>query len=271
MQAKRRRSVSGPRLHASSVVAAALAAALAVLGAAPVVAQQGASDRPISAIDWLNGLDSLAALPQAGTEFGLGTGSPTEGLPIAEAPTAQSALAPEVTTSTLDETRAGGVGLLPQSVTGLPGSLWQGSDAQVLSRKIEALDVDRLPSMQSLLYSLLLAEADPPTSEGDAPSLLLARIDKLLDLGAVNPALALVERAGPARHPAIFARWFDMALLAGTEAEACRQLIETPDLSPGYDAQIFCQASLGDWSGAALTFNNVRALGCCPPPPRGCC
>ncbi|WP_239520959.1 hypothetical protein [Pseudooceanicola aestuarii] len=267
-----------------------LTLALSTLSGAAVAQETG--ERPISAIDWLN-RDVLPA-PHAAPRAGIGSttglngvarpgADPTFGLdldgaalqttgrfaPPGEPPVASTAQRPEVRTSTLDETRAGGVGLLPQAVTGLPLTLWSASEAEILSRRIGGLDVAGLPAMQSLLYSLLLAEADPPRGEGRDPVLLQARVDKLYELGAVDPALALLARAGPDRHEALFARWFDLSLLAGTEDEACTRLIAAPDLSPGYAEHIFCLARTGDWETAALTFGSVSALGLLDPSTEG--
>ena len=50
--------------------------------------------------------------------------------------------------------------------------------------------------------------------------LLLARIDKLLDIGALDQAAGAARRGGP-EEPELFRRAFDVALLTGTEDRAC--------------------------------------------------
>ena len=127
----------------------------------------GEATAPMSAIDWLDAL-TQAGIARPGAE---GAAPFDDSGDIAE-----SALTPEVRTLTLSASDAGAVGLLPASVTGLPTSLWEGADTAALIRRIERLEVDRLPAMQSLLYTLLLAEADPPEAGGpqteDDPLLL---------------------------------------------------------------------------------------------------
>jgi hypothetical protein len=114
--------------------------------------------------------------------------------------------------------------------------------------------------MQSLLYTLLLAEAEPPRDAGDQAVFLQARIDTLMGMGAVEPALAMLEPLAT-RHPALFTRWFDLTLLTGQEDRACATMTETPALAPGWAARVYCTARIGDWQTAALTFATARSLG----------
>ena len=206
--------------------------------------------RPISAIDWLDALNRA-------------------GIPVAEPDVATTALAPEVRTVALGASNAGAVGLLPASVTGLPVTLWQGSETDALLRRIKALDVTGLPAMQALFFSLLLAEADPPEEAARDPEaedpLLLARIDKLTEIGAVDPALALIERAGQTRSPALFSRWFDLSLLAGIETQPCRRVASDPEIAPSQSVRIFCLARNRDWETAALLLETASALGTLEP------
>ena len=230
-------------------LALALLAGPTVVG--PILAGPVAAQAPISAIDWLS-----QSLPTAVMR-------PVE--PVVEPPVARGASRPDVEVTPLNQVDTASVGLLGSAVTGFPETLWAGSRESVLAGLMGRLDVDRLPAMQSLLYTLLLAEADPAADHGSAPVLLVARIDKLAELGAVEPALALIERAGPERYPEVFNRYFDLSLLAGTEDDACARMDARPDLAPGYDARIYCLARRGDWRAAALTFSTVRALNVLPP------
>jgi len=106
----------------------------------------------------------------------------------------------------------------------------------------------------------MLAEADPPLGAGPDGALFVARVDKLLDLGALEQAKSLIEAAEPDTAP-LFRRWFDVALLTGTEDAACSVVKSTPSIAPTYSARIFCLARNGDWNAAALTLNTHRALG----------
>lgn len=207
----------------------------------PVAAQE-----PLSAIDWLR-----RNPPQA---------SPYRYPPVAEPPVSAGIHAPEVTVTPLDASPVA-LGLVPATVTGLPATLWQGSSTPDLVRLIARAPVSHSPAMQSVLYTLLLAEALPPEDSRDSPELSLATIDRLLDLGAVEPAQALARKLGPTRGPELFRRWFDTALLTGTEDIACATLSARPDLAPDYAARIYCSARRGDWPAAALMLDTAATLG----------
>lgn len=206
-----------------------------------------AQDGPMSAIDWLSdSLDEPASL-------GAGEQPVTGGASIAP-----------VTVAPLDENqgpRPDAIGLLAPHVTGLPADLWAGSEGATIARLIRDEQAGMLPAARALLMKILLAETNPPRStDPDGDEVFLARIDKLLELGALDQAHALLRRAGPASVE-VTRRWFDAALLIGEENEVCAAMEAVPDLSPTYPARIFCLARAGDWSGAVLLMGNGRALG----------
>lgn len=167
---------------------------------------------------------------------------------------------PPIIVTPLDRPSKDPVGLLPANVTGLPRSIWSASDEATLVTLVRAERVETLPAIQDFLRVLMLAEADPPLGAGPDGALFLARVDKLLDLGAIEPAKSLIEQAEPDTAP-LFRRWFDVALLTGTEDDACDVIKEAPSVAPTYPARIFCLARNGDWNTAALTLNTHRVLG----------
>ncbi len=217
--------------------------------AGPVSAQDGGG-APLSAIDWLS--DSVIAVPA--TAPGAAPGLPSED------PVADSATVPEITVTPLDLPSPDRVGLLPPSRTGLPADLWSGSVEADLVTLVRAERVETLPAIQRLIVTLMLAEAEPPAGAGPEGRLFLARIDKLLDLGALDPALELLRAANPST-PELFRRYFDVALLTGAEDAACRLMRLKPEVAPTLQARIFCLARSGDWPAAALTLNTAVALG----------
>ncbi len=219
-----------------------------LLGVALVLPNIGVAQQPLSAIEWLNNPVPVTSriVPKSRT------GAP-------EPAVVESAVIPEVTVTPLEEAGRDAVGLLPASVTGLPGSIWQSSKNQELVEALHSQDVLGLPAMQSLLYTLLLAEAEPPWDAGPGHRMLKARIAKLLELGAVEPALALMERAGP-ENGQLFPLWFDLTLLSGTEESACAALNKKPYLTGDTASRIFCAARGGDWNAAALMLDSARAL-----------
>lgn len=215
--------------------------------ALPDSARPGSVQVPLSVIDWLDQAAPVQ-LPD---------------IVLLEPPVADTVLSPDIEVSPL-EALTPPVGLVPGTVTGLPVDLWRGSDTDRLTRLITNAPVRGSPAMRTLLFTLLLSEARGPSDPQAADALLLARIDRLMDLGAVDPALAMAELAGPAHTPALFQRWFDAALLTGAEDRACAVLRQAPHLSPDYAAQIFCHARQGDWQTAALTLEAAHALALLP-------
>lgn len=220
------------------------------LGAYVLAGGAALAEPPLSAIDWLS--DSVSEAPVAAPP---------------SAPPAEAAPAP-ITVRPIGAPSLDAVGLLPASVTGLPQDLWGRSEIDRLAALIRAERVETLPSVQALLYTLLLAELDAPAPTGDAQDaprsdgvLLLARLDKLLELGALDQAQALLERAGPTAAPELFRRWFDVSLLTGHEDRACAAMRATPDIAPTFPARVFCLARGGDWNAAALTLETGRVLG----------
>jgi hypothetical protein len=210
------------------------------LTGAQTFAQETPQFEPLSAIEWL----SRSVEPVLPTE----------------APVTDNAQTPDVSVTTLGRPSKDAIGLLPADVTGLRRDLWAVSDEGTLVDLVHAERIDTLPALQDFLKMLMLAEADAPRGAGPDGALFLARVDKLLDLGALEPAKSLIEQAAP-DTPALFRRWFDVALLTGTEDEACEVMRDTPSIAPTYSARIFCLARNGDWSAAALTLNTHRILG----------
>ena len=207
-----------------------------MLFAANIVAAQD----PLSSIDW------LSAEPVANTA------------PV-EAPVTDSAIPPEISVMPLDRQSKDPVGLLPSDVTGLPRNIWSASSEETL---VELVSLDRresLPAIREFIKVLMLAEADPPLGAGAEGALFLARVDKLVELGAVEQAKSLVELASP-DTPAVFQRWFDASLLMGTEDAACAVMNDMPNLAPNYMARVFCLARGGEWGLAVLSLNTHRVL-----------
>lgn len=222
------------------------AAALLLLGhATPLFATD-----PLSAIEWLEKRPKQVVVPFTPLN-----------LPetIDEPPVAGSITTPEVTVTALGAPVRAAAGLLPSTVTGLPRNLWRDSETETVSALLKALNVEGKPALQSLLYTLLLAEADPPHDTRSA-DFMRARVQKLLALGALDPASALLDRADPA-HIDLFDLYFDAALLNADAHQPCKALSIDPSLSRDLAQRIFCDAQSQKWDNAALTLATADAIG----------
>jgi len=114
-----------------------------------------AQDEPLSAIDWLNSETAVTvAQPRAATP--------------GEPPVSDGVDVPDVDVMPLDTAIPDAVGLLPQSTTGLPPSLWQESRASRIMTRLKRLPDRPLPATQALYYTLVLAEAEPPADHQPA-------------------------------------------------------------------------------------------------------
>ncbi len=198
------------------------------------------SEKPLSVIDWL---DQQATTPAV----------------VQEPPIKTTDEAPVVVVTTLDEPSTRVIGLVPSSVTGLPKELWASSDAPTLVEKLEKIALPRLPAAQSLLFSLILGEALPPTNDQGAFD--LARVDALIRMGALEPALALLELAGPDQTVAHFERYRDLQLISGDAEQMCARLFVNPRLTRDPGLEVYCRARSGDYETAVLLFGTSDALG----------
>ncbi len=205
------------------------------------------AEEPLSAIDWLS--QSVATAP------------PIPEVVVEPAVTTGSALPAEVSVRVLGGPLSDGVGLLPAQVTGLPRNLWGLGRTDAIIAALFAENLEGLPALQGMLITLLLAEADPPADAGPNGRLLVARLDRLLSIGALEQAEALLEAADATTSPELFRRSFDVALLTGAEDAVCEAMRANPGLAPTFPARIFCLARSGDWNAAALTLRTAQALG----------
>lgn len=241
------------------------------LAAVPAFAEK----RPLSAIDWLS--QSVKAPAKKGTVAPApvqpqapahNTANPVKNGSQANLPATPGEVAvssgavPEVVATTvLGGPSLDSVGLLPPDVTGFPHDLWGIGHSAEIAAAMAGVGQDVVPALQSLLMTLLLAEAEAPADSDGSGALLIARIDKLLTIGALDQAQALIDVAGPAASADLFRRNFDVALLTGEEDRACEVLKTSPDLAPTLTARVFCLARAGDWNAAALTLRTAQVLG----------
>ncbi|MEM6941734.1 MAG: hypothetical protein AAF943_12225 [Pseudomonadota bacterium] len=221
-------------------------------GAGAKTAADGPDQPPLSVIDWLEARPDL-----------------TNPAAAQEPPITNTAAVPDVAVQPLDGQALRVVGLVPARVTGLPDTLWRGSQTETLVELLADLPDLTLPAAQSLLYTLLLTEALPPLHKtGEEDDLVLARVSKLQQRGALDPALALIEQADVRRSSRHFDLWMQISLLKGTEDRACDILQQEPHLTSDYSLRSFCAVRSRAWEDAALTFASAQALDLLTPTKR---
>lgn len=243
----------GPLSHFLAAATTALKIAATTALALPA----GAAE-PRSAIPWLS--ESVervtAATPPEPPALGLPfSRTAPEGLP-ATSPLGGGA----ITVTPLPQISRDAIGLLPPDATGFTRRLWGSQTAAEVRDAILAAPGTGVPETQALFQRILLAEADAPRGSGTEKGVLVARLDRLLEIGALEKAEALVLAAGP-DTPELFRRWFDTGLLLGRAAEPCAALRQNPALSPTLPARVFCLARGGDWNAAEITLTLGEELG----------
>lgn len=246
--------MSAARPPARAALAARVLAALVLTGPAALADPRP----PLSASDWLSG-----TIEEPANRSGWRPGDPVprDAVDSRNPDLAESGSVQPVGVTRLGQGNPDGKGTVSPRTAGLPADLWGGSDTATLAELVREQD-PQLPALRRLLRRVLAAQLDPPavTAPGTEGALFLARVDKLLDMGATGAAQELLLAAGPGDHQR-FRRLFDIALLSGDEARACQIMDETPGIAPSFAARIFCLALGGDWAAAALVYTGADMLG----------
>ncbi|MEE2997529.1 MAG: hypothetical protein VX700_10350 [Pseudomonadota bacterium] len=148
-------------------------------------------------------------------------------------------------------------GLLSENQGGFAPNLWRGTDWAV----VKAL-IPRIPSgsssavLRSLAVRLLTSRAAVPANKPADASFISLRVDRLLAMGRVGQALALLKVAGNERLDENLARTrIESLFFNNNNAGACKAAQVYRDKYPGLywaQTQAFCLALSGDHPRAAL-------------------
>ena len=150
-------------------------------------------------------------------------------------------------------------GVLSHRISGFPADLWSSSESRTIQDLIGQLNSNMVSAAIDLAVQLLIAESNPPADSTGGTELFLSRIDRLIALGALEPAQAMLDIL-PHDDPELFARRFDIALLMGRERNLCREMRDRPAYAPSIEALIFCLARIGEWRQAAVIFAAQNAI-----------
>ncbi len=207
-----------------------------------LLASSLAAQSPLSAIDWLS---------KANSKFQKG---------ILEIKNVDLEKTNDIQVSTLNSNDYQAIGLLPIYVTGIPTTIWRNSSFDDLEYSFKTMPTFSYSPIQELVYSLLLAEARPPLNEPSRYAFLEARLDKLLNYGAVDPAIALIERASPVPERMI-PQLFDISLLSNNNFPICDPVFQNTENRDLQAELIYCYARKGDWLTAHLILKTEEVLG----------
>ena len=207
-----------------------------------LIASSLAAQSPLSAIDWLSKENSKFQKS------------------ILELKNESADNTNDIQVSTLNSNQYQSIGLLPIYVTGIPTTIWRNSSFDDLEYLFRTMPTFRYAPIQELMYSLLLAEARPPLNEPARYAFLEARLKKLLNYGAVDPAVALIERASPVPERMI-PLLFDISLLSSNNFPACDPIFQNTKNKDLQAELIYCYARKGDWLTAHLILKTEEVLG----------
>lgn len=152
---------------------------------------------------------------------------------------------------------ASAIGLLDERNGGLGLRMWAASDLGLIKQLLAKLPMGTgSPSMQSLSRRLLLTTAELPGPEGEGPSLLALRLDRLAAGGQLAEINELMKRVPEAAgDPALMRTRLDALWLAGETTEACGLSLNlvTGSTDPLWQkAAAFCHALEGEPARAEL-------------------
>ena len=156
------------------------------------------------------------------------------------------------------------IGLSGPAEGGFGRALWQGSDPQLVGQLLADLPVvTRVPPLRRLAQRLLVSGA--PVNGREPGHLLALRIERLVAMGDLQAAQALVERLPPAAADSVLARRAaEVGLLLGDRAAACRladSLAPTTGAEFWAEIAVYCHLVNDDRGGARLALDLMREAG----------
>jgi hypothetical protein len=157
------------------------------------------------------------------------------------------------------------IGLAGPAEGGFDQSLWTGSDGELILTLLRRLPVaTRNPPLRALARRLLMTGA-PVQGLAEPGSVLGARAERLLAMGDLEGASALLDRVPATNEDSQIARLVvQAALLRGDPETACSR---AADIAPTSDAAfwakvtIYCRLVDGDQEGASLGLALLRDQG----------
>ncbi len=213
------------------------------LAIAALLAGAARAEPPKSAIDWLS--ESLLQPPKFVISPPGRTGHGLDAV---------------ITSMPLEMVSRDAAGILPPEITGFPRAIWGDLPSDEITRLLQAMGPSAVPEVASLFKQMLLAQSDPPQDAGPEGTVLLARIDTLFAMGALDEAETLILLAGVS-EPEIFRRWFEIGLVGQRTNAPCAALMARPSLSDDVATRTICLARSGDWNAAAITVSLAESLG----------
>ncbi|MEO0344394.1 MAG: hypothetical protein AAF198_13250 [Pseudomonadota bacterium] len=173
--------------------------------------------------------------------------------------TGLSAPANTIIATEIEALTAEGVGLVTPAQIGLPVTLFTNSTAEDLARAFPGYVADAPPAVTDLIRFISKGRFAGAITDLSPSPYLLARLDHLERVGAVDANEALLRQVGT-NSPELFQRWLRSSIWLGLEVEPCEVISKVPSPKP-LKTIIFCTALNGDPNRAIAMTEAAFALG----------
>ena len=156
------------------------------------------------------------------------------------------------------------IGIFPSIRLGINSSVWKNSNEFEISNLLDKIDIGDIYYSNRLLKRVLLIEADPPIiatgQEFSGTFFLRARILKLIQMGALDEAEALLLDANPNTDPKLIDLWSKISFLTLRFDNFCNSVLKSYNtlIHPGH--KVICLARSGDWNAAALSLATLSSI-----------
>ena len=159
------------------------------------------------------------------------------------------------------------IGIYPSIKIGINSDIWKNNNEIEISTILKKIRISDLYYLNRLLKRILLIESDPPIiAVGEKFSgtiFLRQRILKLIQMGALDDAEALILDSEPTFDPNLTDLWSEISFLTYRFERFCKAILNGyhNSLEPAH--KIICLARSGDWNAAALslaTFSSINEI-----------
>ena len=170
---------------------------------------------------------------------------------------------PKINKSNLKPSDLNSVGIISSKITGINPNIWQKINEKTLFFLLKSLPNLEFYSAQTFLKRILISQTNAPIQTFGASRsgqfYLLAKLDKLIDIGALDEAENTILQV-PEINSELFIRWKKISFLTGRIDEMCKNFLQNQSISKDLSVRIICFAQTGDWNAAALILSTVSSL-----------
>ena len=157
------------------------------------------------------------------------------------------------------------IGIFGGERLGLPINIWSDESETTIADAVINMPKSDLFRVNRLFKRILLVETDPPItdikSDHAGKAFLRARLSKLIAMGALDEAEALIENSNPALDTNLIDLWADIAFLTRRMDKFCDTLLDRHTEKDFLAHRVICLARSGDWNAAALALATYSSIG----------